>query len=149
MNKSLRFPLALIAAILSFSAQPLSVRAEAVAEEKKSSPFLIEGQLPHPTKTLMSQWENPKLKLSPAQKERLLVVRKETMDAVKKISPKIAKLEKQIVEGILTDKTPAELTPLVKALAELKATATQIHLRCIYDTREVLTPYQSELLETL
>lgn len=114
--------------------------------QKKSSPFLITGKLPHLTKLLMQQWDNPTLNLSTAQKDKLLVVRKETIAGVQASGQKIAPLEKQVTEGIFANKTPEDLNALVQTLAGLKAEATMIHLRCIYNTSEILDQQQLEFL---
>ena len=134
---------------LSMSAFPLVAHANGSTEEQKTSPFLIVGKMPHLAKLLIQHWDSPELNLTPEQKEKLLVVRKETMGAVKQLSPKITKLEKQIVDGIQTDKNPDELQPLVQEIANLKATATQIHLRCIYNSKKILTNQQFRWLEHL
>ena len=51
------------------------------------SPFLVNvSGLPHMTKLLVHNWDKKALGLSSEQKEKLLVVRQETMKAVKKLS---------------------------------------------------------------
>ncbi len=118
-------------------------------QQKKSPPFLITGKLPHLTKLLMQQWDNPELNLSDEQKSRLMVVRKETIGAVRRLGPKIAALEKQVVEGIFAGKSPEELRPLVETIARLKTRATMVHLQCIHDTSNILTGAQLEFLKKL
>jgi len=115
--------------------------------QKKNSPFLITGKLPHLTKLLMQQWDNPELNLSEEQKSKLLVVRKETIGAVQQLGPKVTALEKEVVDGIFAGKTPAELQPLVQTIADLKVKATMVHLRCIYDTKKNLNEQQLKFLK--
>ena len=142
-----RFVLPVVITALFWIAVPQSNAAEETTTKKQEfSPFLIIGQLPHLTKVLMQQWDNPTLNLSAKQKEQLLVVRKETMGAVHKISPKAAELEKKIVAGCLAGKSPEELQPLVQALANYKAQASLVHLKCINDTRRILSPEQMKTL---
>jgi hypothetical protein len=119
---------------------------DANGQKKVNSPFLITDNLPHLTKLLMQQWDNPALLLSAAQKTKLLVIRKETIASVQKLTPEITHLERQVTEGIFDGKIPAELHSLVKAIAELKAEATMVHLRCVYDTSEILDQQQLEVL---
>jgi hypothetical protein len=69
-------------------------------KQKKESPFLITGKLPHLTKLLKQQWDNPALHLSDTQKSKLLVVRKETVAGTQKLGVEIAPLEKQVAEEI-------------------------------------------------
>ncbi len=126
----------------------LSGTAARAGEENGSSPFLIAEGLPHLTKILMVQWENPALKLTEKQKEKLLVVRKATMLAVKKISPQAEALRKQVIDGINAGKT-GELESLVQKLAKLKAQATMVHLKCIHDTNQILTLEQQGILANL
>ena len=140
-------PTVIIVLVILVSAFSLPAHASGSTEEQNASPFLIVGKLPHFSKLLMQQWESPELNLSPEQKEQLLVVRKETMSAVKQISPKVSKLEIQIVEGSRSGKDLEELQSLVQELADLKAEATQMHLRCIHNTQKILTPQQLQLLE--
>ncbi len=109
---------------------------------KASSQFLISGAMPHMTKLLKQQWDNKELNLSPAQKEKLLVVRQNTMKAVKSITPRIKGLESTIIRKTMAAEKPEVLEPMVKKLAQLKAKATNVHIRCIYDTINILTKEQ-------
>lgn len=114
--------------------------------KQKNSPFLITGKLPHHTKLLIKQWDNPELHLLDEQKTKLLVVRKETISAAQKLGKEIGELEQQVVEGSLGGKAPEELQALVQEVAKLKAEATMIHLHCIYNTSKVLDQQQLALL---
>ena len=118
-------------------------------QQKKNSPFLITGKLPHLTKLLIQQWDNPALHLSEEQKAKLLVVRKETIAGVRKLDQEIASLENQVTEQVVAGKIPAELHSLVQTIAGLKAGATMIHLRCIYDTSKILDQQQLDVLKKL
>ena len=89
--------------------------------KKKNTPFLITGKIPHLTKILIKQWDNPELALSSDQKAKLLVVRKETISRVQSLAQKISPLEMQVAEEIFEQKTPAELNSLVETIAGLKA----------------------------
>ena len=115
-------------------------------KQKKTTPFLITGKLPHLTKMLMQQWDNPELNLQDAQKSKLLVVREETISGVRRIGGEIAPLEKQVAEGIFAGKTPDELGPIVQEIAGMKAEATMLHLRCISNTSEILDKQQLDFL---
>ncbi len=115
--------------------------------QKKASPFLITAKLPHLTKLLIQQWDNPALHLTEEQKVRLLVVREETITGVQSHAQKIAPLEKQVAEGIFADKAPDQLDDLVQTIAGLKAEATMIHLQCIYDTKQILDQQQLDVLK--
>lgn len=115
-------------------------------QQRKQSPFLITGELPHLTKMLMQQWDNATLQLTEEQKALLLVVREETMTGVKSLAPQIAPLQKMVKEGVFRGKTPDELRAVVQDIAMLKTKATMIHLKCIYDTREILNRQQLDLL---
>lgn len=117
--------------------------------QKKASPFLISGKLPHLTKLLIKQWDNPALNLSSSQKTKLLVIRKNTIANVQALTTEITPLESKVAEGIFAKKTPEELKYLVETIASLKAQATMVHLRCIYNTREVLEEQQLNLLLNL
>jgi hypothetical protein len=112
----------------------------------KQSPFLITGELPHLTKLLMKQWDNPALNLSEEQKTKLLVIRTETISGVRTLGPQVRALQKQVTDGITNGKTATELQPLVTQLAHLKAEATMLHLNCIYKTSAILQKQQLQLL---
>ncbi len=114
--------------------------------KKQAMPFLITGKLPHLTGILMKQWDSPKLGLTGKQKRWLMVVRKETIADVMRLAKQVSALEKQVVKGINSGKEPDELYPLVKQIAKLKTEATMVHLKCIYDTRKILTPEQMQWL---
>lgn len=123
-----------------------STNLVAQGQQKKQSPFLIADELPHLTKLLMQQWDNSTLHLTEDQKPLLLVVRKETMAGVKNIAPQIASLQKQVTDGIFIGKTPDELHSIVQAISKLKAEATMIHLKCIFDTSKILNQEQLDIL---
>ncbi len=115
---------------------------------KKASPFLITKGLPHYTMIIKKRWDDPKLALTPKQKAELLKVRKATMSRVFSLKPKIAELRKKIVKAAMSGAAPDSLSADVAELAKLKAEATRTHLKCIYDTRQILTPSQLEYLDS-
>jgi len=112
----------------------------------QNRPFLITGKLPHLTLYLMRQWDDPQLALTPEQKEKLLIIRHKTMGEVKELAKQILNLENQVVQGVNAGKSPAELAPLVRKIAELKTRATMVQLQCIQETKKILTPEQMSLL---
>jgi len=111
-------------------------------KKKKNSPFLIKRGLPHMTKLLMMNWDDPKLALTPEQKEKLMVVRKETIGGVRQIKPEVNRLRKEIVQAIKSGAKADTLKEKVEKLASLEAEATMIHLRCIENTKAVLSQEQ-------
>ena len=115
---------------------------------KKVSPFLITKGLPHYTMIIKKRWDDPKLALTAEQKAELLKVRKATMGSILSLKPKIAELRKKIVKGAMSGATPESLSADVEKLAKLKAEATRTHLKCIYDTRRILTPSQLEYIDS-
>ncbi len=136
--------------VMIFSATNLMAQGDNSSAEKgvskNSPPFLITGKMPHLTKLLMKEWDNPKLNLSTEQKDKLLVVRKETISGVQALTKKISPLEEQVAEEIFAKQTPEDLSSLVQTIAKLKAEATMVHLQCIYDTSEILDTQQLEFL---
>jgi len=115
-------------------------------QKKKNSPFLIKHGLPHLTKILMKNWDDEKLALTPEQKEKLLVVRKETMGSVMTLKPQIMTLTKEIVQASKAGTKSVELKSKVEKLASLEAEATMTHLKCIEDTKAALKPEQMTYL---
>ena len=112
--------------------------------KKSSAPFLIKSpNLPHMTKLIMKNWDNADLNLTKEQKEKLLLIRKETMGGVKKIKQAIQPLESEIVNF---DNNLTKVAPKVKEVAKLKADATLLHLKCIKNTKEVLNEKQLKML---
>lgn len=135
--------------LLLFFLSAVNGMAQANGKQQNSPPFLITGKMPHLTKLLIQHWDNTELHLSDTQKSKLLVIRKETIEGVQKLSKEIAVLESQIAEGSLSGKAPEELGSMVQAVAKLKTEATMIHLRCIYNTRRILDQQQSDFLNKL
>lgn len=115
----------------------------------KRTPFLIVGVLPHATMTIKNNWDNEQLALTKEQKKKLLKVRKETISAVKSIKEKVFPIEKRVAKKAMSGTHPRDLLQLVDKIAKLKAKATRIHLRCIYNTREILTKKQRRVLKGL
>jgi len=129
----------LMASIAIFTLTSTSLMAQG-----KSSPFLITGKIPHLTKLLMQQWDDPELNLSDLQKPKLLEIRKETLTRVRDLAPEIGSLEKQVADGIFSGQTAEDLSSIVTA--KLKAEETMIQLRCIDATQKVLDQRQLEVL---
>jgi hypothetical protein len=115
-------------------------------KSRQDSPFLIARGLPHYSKLLMKWWNDPQLGLTVPQKTKLLAIRQETMSGVKKYRAKIMKTEEEIRHAIFAGERPEKLTGLLDRLADMKKRMTMIHLRCIHDTRLVLTPEQLKIL---
>ncbi len=113
----------------------------------KTSPFLInQTALPHLTKILIENWDKGALGLTPEQKEKLLVVRKETIRSVKALKKKLAPLESEIIEDLVDEKDLKIIQPKVDKVAKLKAQATMVHLKCLKSSVEILTEEQLEYL---
>lgn len=109
----------------------------------QNSPFLINKEsLPHLTGLLIKNWDKKALGLSQTQKEKLLIIRKETINSIQQIKTKLETLEAEVIEA-LVDKEPTEsVEKKIKEIAELKANATRSHIRCISKTLEVLNEEQ-------
>lgn len=113
----------------------------------KGSPFLVNtSALPHMTKLLVQNWEKAKLGLSPEQKKRLLVVRKETLSAVKSIKQKLKPLEDAVAEAMIDREAPKSVEKQLEQIAQLKLEASKVHLKCIADTTAILTEEQVAFL---
>ncbi len=112
----------------------------------KNSPFLITGKMPHLTKMVKKNWDNPTLALTQAQKEKLIQVRKATMISVTKLKKEILPLEKEIAKATMSGETPANLKAKVDKLSSLKAAATMTHIQCIHDTKNILNDEQLTFL---
>jgi hypothetical protein len=111
-------------------------------KRKMNSPFLIKHGLPHLTKSVMRNWDNPAFALTPQQKEKLTAVRKETMMSLKKLKPEVAALKKEIVQASTSGTKASDLKEKVNKLASMEAEATMVHLNCIEKTKEILTKDQ-------
>ena len=114
----------------------------------KNSPFLInKDELPHLTKILMEHWNKAKLGLTAEQKEKLLVVREETLSGVKKIKKALKVLEAEVIELTMDeDVTTKNIQTKVDEISKLKAQATMIQLKCLKDSVKILNEKQLELL---
>ena len=142
MKKTL---LSLLAATLLFTGSATVLSANQANKFEK--PFLIQGKLPHLTMMVKMLWNDTDLALTKAQKEKLLVVRKDTLTAVKSLKTKIMKLENEVVTESNNGTKPASLKNMVKKIASLRVEATMVHLKCIYNTRKILSKDQLDILE--
>ena len=113
----------------------------------KQKPFLIHGKLPHLTGTIMQLWDDEDLALTPEQKTKLKQIRLKTVNGLATIKGEVFPLEDEIVKASINGANPQELEEDVEKLAELRAEATIIHLNCIYDTKNILTKKQLQLIE--
>ncbi len=116
-------------------------------KQKKFKPFLIlSKKMPHLTKLVKQNWDNEELNLIGNQKKELLEIRKRTMTSIKDLSPRIKKLEEEIIMFTLEGESKNDIFQMVKELAKLKAEATRTHIMCIKDTKEILTKKQLDFL---
>ncbi len=129
--------------IVSFSTTILNANSQA----KKVKPFLIQGKLPHFTKSIKILWDDKDLALNKEQKEKLLIIRKKTISQAKALAKKIMQLENKIVKLSNKGIKPSKLEKDVYELAKLRAKATIVHLNCLYNTRKVLTKKQLSIIE--
>ncbi len=113
---------------------------------KESSPFLISSGLPHMTMLIKQNWESHELGLSAEQKEKLLVVRKTTVQGIKAVKPKAMKLERKINELTMNGAATSKLNPMVDVLADFKAQITKVQIKCIHDSKNILTKKQAAFL---
>ena len=113
---------------------------------KKASPFLITKGMPHLTRLVKISWNDKTLNLTKEQKEKLLVVRNETMQSVKRISPKVKQLEQKVVFMTMNGEKLDRVYALAQKLSKLKLEATKVHIRCIHKTQKILTPLQLQYL---
>ena len=113
----------------------------------KQKPFLIHGKLPHLTGTIMQLWDDEDLALTPEQKTKLKQIRLKTVNGLATLKGEVFPLENEIVNASINGANPEDLEEDVEKLAELRAEATIIHLNCIYDTKNILTKKQLQLIE--
>ena len=113
----------------------------------KGSPFLVNSDgLPHMTKLLVKNWDKSKLGLTAEQKEKLLVVRKETLSGVKKIKQQLKPLEVEVAEAMIDREDPKSVEKQLKKIAQLKIEGSKIHLKCISETTAILSEEQVAFL---
>ena len=129
---------------LTMSLGTVNLNAEA---PKQTKPFLIQGQLPHLTGAVKMLWDDEDVALTDVQKEKLIVVRKNTMKQAKALGQKVNKLEASIVKASLDGAKPEDLKEDMYKLARLRADASMVHLVCIYETRNILSKDQLEIIE--
>ncbi len=112
-----------------------------------NSPFLLNNEeLPHLTKLLMMNWDKAKLGLTNEQKKKLLVVRRETLGAMKEIQEKVKVLEDEIIEATVDGEPLEKIYPQVEEVAKLKVEATKIQLKCLKESMQILNDAQIEFL---
>jgi len=126
--------------------KPMKHTDKKMHKKRMNSPFLIKHGLPHLTKMLMKSWDDDKLALTKEQKTTLLAVRKETMGGVMRLKPEVMKLKKEIIQASKSGTKAADLKDKVNKLAELEAEATMVHLKCLDNTKAVLTKEQYDYL---
>ena len=111
-------------------------------KNKMNSPFLIKHGLPHLSKMIMPYLNNPAFNLTADQKEKLTKVRVNTMGVIMEIKPKVIALRKYIVNASTSGISSEDLKEKVVELALLESTATMAHLKCIEETKTILTKDQ-------
>ena len=113
-----------------------------MSKKKMNSPFLIKHGLPHLSKMIMPYMNDPIFNLSADQKEQLTKVKVNTMGVIMETKQKVMALRKEIVNASTSGTKAADLKDKVAKLALLQATATMAHLKCIEETKAILTKDQ-------
>ncbi len=98
------------------------------------------------TKLLLMNWDKEALGLTDEQKEKLLIVRHETLRAIKEIQEKVKILEDEIIEAMVDGETVEDTYPKLEAVAKLKVQATKVQLKCLKRSMEILNDKQIEFL---
>ena len=147
MNRNQALVLAAMAAAFLGCGSAELQASGAKAKPVDNPPFLITEGLPHWVGPLMKRWDDPVLALDPAQKEALLRSRAQTMASVKRLSGATSALEARVVAGSKAQQPPEELRALVEEISRLKAEATMVHLRCLHETRSILSAAQLDSLK--
>ena len=127
---------------MSASAKEMTQKRKMVKKKRMNSPFLIKHGLPHMTKMVMAHMDDPAFGLSVDQREKLTEVRKQTMGTIREIKPKVMRLRKEIIQASTSGAGADSLKEKVEKLASLEAKATMVHLRCIENTKKILTKDQ-------
>ncbi len=95
----------------------------------------------------MQLWDDEDLALTPEQKTKLKQIRLKTVGGLATLKGEVFPLEAEIVKASKNGTNPKELEEDVEKLAELRAEATMIHLKCLYNTRNILTKKQLKMLD--
>jgi hypothetical protein len=112
-----------------------------------NSPFLLNSEeLPHLTKLLLNNWDKAALGLTDEQKEKLLVVRHDTLRAIKEIKQKVKALEAEIIEATVDGESLETVYPKLEEVAQLKVEATKVQLKCLKRSMKILNDAQIEYL---
>ena len=143
---SFKTPLSILLGSLLLLGSTATLSANST-KKAQSKPFLIQGKLPHLTMMVKMMWEDKDLALTPAQKQKLLKIRRDTISGAQKLNQEIMALEDKIVKASNDGVNPESLKKDVFKLADLRAEATMLHLNCIYKTRKILTQDQLDILE--
>ncbi len=119
-------------------------RSKCMAKVKKvtESPFLIKRGLPHLSAMVMQNWDDTALALNKEQQNSLTAVREHTMGEVGRLKNEILPLRVSITSAVLSGTSSAQLKEKVEKLAQLEAEATMVHIKCIEDTKNILSKDQ-------
>ena len=112
------------------------------SRKQMNSPFLITHGLPHIGKMIMPYMNDPVFGLTTEQKTKLEEIKKGSMTAIMKVKPEIVALRKEIITAGKMGVSAESLQKKVAQLAVLQAQATMTHLKCIEETKNVLTKEQ-------
>ncbi len=137
----------LILIVLTFSINAYSQQTSPLSTIRKNPPFLITRGLPHFIGTLKANWNNPKFGFTQKQKKELRRVERDTINSLLRITRRISKLENYVIKSVRMGVEPYKLHNVINKIAKLKAEATEIHLRCLYDIHLILTEKQMTLLK--
>jgi len=113
----------------------------------KGSPLLL--RLPNLMRVLTMHVDDAKLALTAEQKAKLDAGRNERMPKMMKYKTDIAALKKEIAQGSKAGATVSELKAKVEKLGALKTEATLLKLKCIQDTKAILSKDQMARVQEL
>jgi len=113
-----------------------------IATLRHSSFLINQKRLPKLTKLLMENWGKGKLSLSPTQKAKLLIIRKNIIETIMDIKEKVTNLEDEIIEMSVDGDDIENIEVKVNEVAKLKAKVTITQIKCLKDSVEILTDKQ-------
>lgn len=109
---------------------------------REESPFLIKHGLPYLTKMIMPYMDNPAFGLTAEQIDRLLKLKVSTMHLMGELQPEVMALRQTIIDSSMLGISADDLREKVARLALLQGTATMTQLKCIEETKKILTKDQ-------
>ncbi|MEA1892022.1 MAG: hypothetical protein U9N33_04845 [Campylobacterota bacterium] len=130
-------------ALSTLIALSLNVHANSQNERFPGDYFMVHKNMPHYMKVFRKYGDDKALGLNDEQKNTLQAMQEKTVMTVSQTATQIKDLELELQKKVVIEgKDAKQMKALVERIADLRMKLTMLHIDCIHNSKQILTPEQ-------